>query len=334
MTADVDDRASTQWIVEEAQADTRADVFLASALSSSRSEAQRLLKSAAATVDGRTVKSNYRLHPGEQVAVVGAAAVAPARAQAESIPLTVVYEDADLLVIDKPRGMVVHPAPGAQTGTLVNAVLAHAIDLSGIGGEERPGIVHRLDKDTSGLLVVAKTDAAHASLQRQIQEKTAARQYVALVWGAPTYERATVEAPIGRHPADRKRMAVITDPAKRARDAITDFELRERLGPFTLLTASLRTGRTHQIRVHCAYIGHPVVGDPLYGGRRKLPRTTASDAASACVAAAIEALGGQALHAAELSFVHPRTGEAMTFNAPVPAVMQDVIDAARAAYGG
>jgi 23S rRNA pseudouridine1911/1915/1917 synthase len=234
------------------------------------------------------------------------------------------------LVIDKPRGMVVHPAPGSEHGTLVNAVLAHADDLSGIGGEERPGIVHRLDKDTGGLIMVAKNDATHRNLQAQIQAKTAERRYLAVVWGVPGFQTATIDAPIGRHPVDRKKMAVLTDTRYTARPAVTELTVQERYGGvFTLVEAKLQTGRTHQIRVHCAYIQHPIVGDPLYGGVRKVPGSI-SAARRAGIEQAIEALDGQALHAYSLAFDHPRTGEGLTFTVPLPPVMMTLQERLRA----
>jgi 23S rRNA pseudouridine1911/1915/1917 synthase len=300
-------------------------VFIAQAMGVSRGEAQRLLEIGAARVDGAGAKANRKLRAGETVTAEKPEPVA-STVEAEAIPLDVVYEDEDLLVINKARGMVVHPAPGAQSGTLVNAVLAHADDLSGIGGELRPGIVHRLDKDTSGLLMVAKTDAAHASLQAQIQAKTAERKYQAILWGAPKTDRVIVDAPIDRHPGDRKKMAVRPGYG---RGAVTELTVLERLGPFTFAEARLQTGRTHQIRVHCAYIGNPVVGDPVYGGLRKVPSQGVTARDRQRIEAAIDALHGQALHAYSLSFDHPRTGERRVFTASMPPVMQDVFDAIR-----
>jgi 23S rRNA pseudouridine1911/1915/1917 synthase len=314
-----------EWIVQAEEAGTRADVFIAQAMGVSRGEAQRLLDLGAARVDGVETKANRKVRAGETVTAEKPVPVATT-VEAEAIPLDVVYEDEDLLVINKPRGMVVHPAPGAQSGTLVNAVLAHADDLSGIGGELRPGIVHRLDKDTSGLLMVAKTDAAHASLQVQIQAKTAERKYQAILWGAPKTGRVIVDAPIDRHPGDRKKMAVRPGYG---RDSITELAVLERLGPFTFAEARLQTGRTHQIRVHCAYIGLPVVGDPTYGGLRKAPAQDLPLRDRQRIEAAIDALHGQALHAYSLSFDHPRTGERLSFNVPMPPVMQDLLDAIR-----
>lgn len=319
--------------VEAPNAGRRLDVFLAELLpEATRSEAQRLISEPGNVfVNGRTEKANYRLRVGD---VVEAHRPAPTATtvSAESIPLSIVFEDADLLVIDKPRGMVVHPAPGSEQGTLVNAVLAHADDLSGIGGELRPGIVHRLDKDTGGLIMVAKNDTSHRALQEQIQTRTARRRYLALVWGSPRFERATVDAPIGRHPGDRKKMAVVTDPHHTARPAQTELNVRERYqGVFSLLEATLQTGRTHQIRVHCAYIQHPVAGDPQYGGVRKLPANVFIAAKSRAIEQALLDLNGQALHAYALSFFHPRTREPLSFEVPLPTPMQRLIDLLRAA---
>jgi 23S rRNA pseudouridine1911/1915/1917 synthase len=324
------------WTVEESQAGARADQFLAAAMQASRGEAHRLLEQGDARVNGAIVKPNRKLRVGEIVSAVRPAPV-ETKLEAETLPLDVVFEDEDLLVINKARGMVVHPAPGSQHGTLVNAVLGYvtsgADDLSGIGGELRPGIVHRLDKDTSGLMMVAKSDMAHISLQAQIQAKTAERRYEAILWGVPKFERANIDAPIGRHPGDRKKMAVLTDPRQTSRDAVTELTVRETLVVFCAVEAKLQTGRTHQIRVHCAYAGHPVVGDPLYGGQRKVPSQGLIPRDRIRVEKAIEALNGQALHAFSLSFDHPRTGERLAFAAPAPEVMQNLLETLRVIYG-
>jgi len=321
--------------VEPADAGMRLDVYAAAVLKdATRSEAQRLIEmpenaEAGIRVNGRREKPGYRLRAGDVVSGSRPAA-RTAEARPESIPLTIVYEDSDLLVIDKARGMVVHPAPGAETGTLVNAILAHAADLSGIGGEQRPGIVHRLDKDTGGLLVVAKNDAAHRHLQAQIQARSALRRYKALVWGQPAFLNATVDAPIGRHPTDRKKMAVITDPHRTARHALTNISVQETFGStFALLEAKLETGRTHQIRVHCAYIHHPIVGDPVYGGQRKVPAQSFPAERRNAIERAIEELGGQALHAYSLAFTHPRTADRMQFFVDLPEPMQRLLDLLR-----
>jgi len=306
----------------------RLDAFIAVRISDlSRSAVRRLIEQGRVTVGGAPAKASYKVKPGDVIAVEIPPA-APTVIAPEQIPLDIVYEDSDLIVVNKPRGMTTHPAPGSPAGTLVNALLARTPDLSGVGGVQRPGIVHRLDKDTSGLIVVAKNDAAHASLQDQIQKRTAGRRYLALVWGDTKFEQAIVDAPIGRHPVDRKKMAVITD-GLRARPAVTDLSVVERLSGFTLLDASLRTGRTHQIRVHCAYLGHPVVGDPVYGGKRTLPaRFGVRQGAE--FDSLLDALGGQALHAYRLSFDHPRTGERMDFEAPLPQDMSRLIEWLRA----
>ena len=321
--------------VDNACAGMRLDVFVAAALEgATRSEAQRLIElpdlvEEGVRVNGRREKPNYRLRVGDIVSGRRPQS-RPAAAQPEAIPLSIVFEDADLLVIDKARGMVVHPAPGAESGTLVNAVLAHAADLSGIGGEQRPGIVHRLDKDTGGLLVVAKNDASHRHLQAQIEARTAERRYAALVWGQPAFVNATVDAPIGRHPSDRKKMAVVTDPRRTARAALTHLSLQESFrATFALLEARLETGRTHQIRVHCAYIHHPIVGDPVYGGVRKTPAQPFSPERRALIERAIEELNGQALHAYSLAFTHPRTAERLAFTVPLPPSMQHLLNLLR-----
>lgn len=284
----------------------------------SRTVVQRLIEGRHVRVNGKHERAGYKVHRGETVDwETPPAEPAPDHLQAENIPLDVVFEDEELLVINKPKGLVVHPAPGHATGTLVNAVLAHAgDDLSGIGGVERPGIVHRLDKDTSGLMVVAKTDRAYHSLQHQISERTAERRYVVIVRGSPRFERAEVDAPIGRHPLDRKRMAVIPPGSDQTyRLARTEIRTLERYSGFALLEARLQTGRTHQIRVHCGYIHLPVVGDELYGPRHpeRDPNVPPD------VRAALLGLQGQALHAYRLGFDHPVTGERLSFFTAPPA---------------
>ncbi|TVP64067.1 MAG: RluA family pseudouridine synthase [Leptolyngbya sp. LCM1.Bin17] len=219
----------------------------------------------------------------------------------EAIPLDILYEDEHLIIINKPAGLVVHPAPGNMSGTLVNAVLAHCGDqLLGIGGVQRPGIVHRLDKDTTGAIVVAKTDLAHSDLQAQMKAKTARREYLGIVYGAPKTDTGTIDAPLGRHPADRKKNAVV--PLEKGRHAVTHWQVEERLGNFSLLRFRLATGRTHQIRVHSAYVGHPIVGDPTYGSGRDVGVN----------------LPGQALHAQRLELRHPASGERVVAIAPLP----------------
>jgi len=302
----------------------RLDAYLAARIPDlSRSAVGRLIEEGRVTVGGAPAKPSYKVRTGDRI-TVEIPPPAPTHLAAQDIPLDIVYEDSDIIVVNKPRGMTTHPAPGSPAGTLVNALLARTHDLSGVGGVQRPGIVHRLDKDTSGLIVVAKNDRAHVGLQAQIQKRTAGRRYAALVWGNTRFQKAVVDAPVGRHPVDRKKMAVVTE-GTRARPAVTDLSVVERLGGFTLLEAWLRTGRTHQIRVHCAYIGHPVVGDPVYAGKRSLPgRFGTRERAE--FDRLLHAVGGQALHAYRLSFDHPLTGQKMDFEAPIPPDMQALLD--------
>ena len=275
----------------------RLDQFLADGVEElTRSAAQRLAEEQRVLLDGRPMKKNYKITGGETLEV-SLPDPEPIDAVPQDIPLDIVYEDGDVLVINKPKGMVVHPAPGNPGGTLVNALMYHLSDLSGIGGELRPGIVHRIDKLTSGLIVVAKNDMAHASLAAQLKEHSARRTYIAIVDGNIKEDSGTVDAPIGRHPVDRKRMAVVKD----GREAVTHWRVLERYGVYTLIEARLETGRTHQIRVHMAYIKHPVAGDTVYGSAK--PKL---------------GLEGQALHAARLELTHPATGERMIFRADVP----------------
>lgn len=277
----------------------RLDVFVSSSVPDlSRSAAQRLVEEGNVKVNGGKPSKKTQMKTGDTVCVTVPDPV-EMEAYPENIPLNVVYEDEDLLVVDKPKGMVVHPAPGNPDGTLVNALLYHCRgNLSGIGGVLRPGVVHRIDKDTSGLLVVAKDDQAHSSLAAQIKEHSFDRFYHAVVYGNLKEDSGTVHQPIGRHPTDRKKMAV-TD--KNSRDAVTHFEVVERYQGFTHVRLKLETGRTHQIRVHMAYIGHPVAGDPVYGPRK-----------------VISSLEGQCLHAKTISFLHPKTGELLSFDSPLP----------------
>ncbi len=288
------------WMVEvgDDAAGERLDVYLARLARPelSRSRIQELIREGRVTVNGQSAKPSHRLRPGERVRVE----VVPRptlSAAPEEIPIDVVYEDEDLLVVNKPRGMVVHPAPGHPSGTLVNALLAHCRLPAG-DDPIRPGIVHRLDKDTTGLVVVAKNELALRALQRQLLQREVSRKYLALVVGRPQPSAGTVRAPIARHPHQRKRMAVVDG----GRPAVTHYRVVEELGEYSLLEVALETGRTHQIRVHMAHMGHPVVGDTVYGGRR----------------ARCPLLGGQALHAYQLSFRHPRTGEVMRLTASLP----------------
>ena len=273
----------------------RLDVFAAALAGVTRSRAGALIRQGRVLADGAAqTKAGFRLKAGTAV-LVQVPAAQPTAAQAEDIDLRIVYQDEDLAVVYKPSGMVVHPAAGNATGTLVNALLARLDNLSGIGGEIRPGIVHRIDKDTSGLLLVAKNDAAHLSLSEQIRAHTVQRAYRAIVIGGFREDAGTVEGPIGRHPTDRKRMAIVPD----GREATTHWQVLERLRGATLIEARLTTGRTHQIRVHMASIGHPVLGDPVYGPKRS----------------PYPVKGGQLLHAYRIGFEHPRTGERMLFEA-------------------
>ncbi len=277
----------------------------------SRAGVQRLIKAGlVARAGNAALDASDKVHAGE-VYTVTLLPPEPALPEAQAMPLRIVYEDADLLVVDKPAGLVVHPAAGNRDRTLVNALLAHCGDsLSGIGGVARPGIVHRLDKDTSGLMVVAKHDAAHQALSRQFADRSLSRVYQALVWGALNLVAGSVEGAIGRHPRDRKKMAVVRHGGKAA---LTHYKLVERLGAgattASLIECKLATGRTHQIRVHMAHIGHPLVGDPTYGRGGK-----------------VAGFSRQALHAAELTFIHPRTGKAMRFTTPMPKDMATLLE--------
>ena len=291
----------------------RLDRFLADALSVTRSAVERLLDEGAVCVTGGLPVKNYRLRGGECIAVDIADPV-PAEAQPENIPLDIVYEDADIIVVNKPQGMVVHPAAGNPSGTLVNALLYHCGDsLSGVGGVARPGIVHRIDKDTSGLLVVAKHDAAHNALAEQLKTHTVSRVYHAIAIGNIKSDEGTVNKPIARHPVDRKRMAIAVK-AGEGREAITHYRVLERFGGFTHVECRLETGRTHQIRVHLASLGHPLLGDPVYGGDGT--RFQAQHKAL---------FAGQSLHAGELRLIHPATGKEMRFVAPLPQNFDTVL---------
>lgn len=285
--------------VLQEQAGVRIDRLIADSLSDfTRSGIAKLIEGGNVSVNGKAVSKNYKCRSEDNITVNVPDAVA-LEAQPENIPLDIVYEDSDLLVVNKPKGMVVHPAAGNYSSTLVNALLYHCKDsLSGINGVIRPGIVHRIDKDTSGLLIVAKNDAAHIGLAQQIKEHSFHRAYRAVVYGNIKEDSGTVHQPIGRSPKDRKKMAV-TD--KNSKDAVTHYQVLQRFGDFTYIRCVLETGRTHQIRVHMAYIGHPLAGDAVYGPKK-----------------VITSLNGQCLHAGEIGFVHPRTNEYMEFNSPLP----------------
>ncbi|MFR5846140.1 MAG: RluA family pseudouridine synthase [Oscillospiraceae bacterium] len=276
----------------------RLDAFLASSLDGlTRSQAARLIESGEVAVNGKTAGKSYKLAGGEDIAVT-LPEPEPVEAVPQDIPLDVVYEDADVIVVNKPSGMVVHPAPGHPDGTLVNALLYHcAGTLSGVGGALRPGIVHRIDRDTSGLIIAAKNDAAHQYLSAQLADHTLARTYECIVVGKLREDRGTVDAPIARHPTDRKRMAVVAG----GREAVTHWEVIARYPGYTHVRCRLETGRTHQIRVHMAYIGHPILGDTVYGAKKEVPGLT-----------------GQCLHAVGLRFLHPRTHEVVELFCPLP----------------
>ena len=289
----------------------RLDRFVSDRLELSRTRVQKLLADGRITLDGRRPRKSEIVEEGSVVEVEVPEAQ-PVDIVAEDIPLTILHEDQDLLVVDKEAGMVVHPAPGHRSGTLVNALLWHVPDIEGVGGRARPGIVHRLDRDTSGLLVVAKTDTAHRALSDAIKARRVKRFYLAAAWGHLSESPLIVEAPIGRDPRDRKRMAVVED----GRSATTRFKVRERWLRADLLHVALKTGRTHQIRVHLEHIGHPVIGDATYGlgWERGLGGPTRR-----WVDELARRIGRQFLHAAELRFHHPRSGEEMSFQSPLPA---------------
>jgi 23S rRNA pseudouridine1911/1915/1917 synthase len=293
-----------QFHIDEEYDNERIDKVIAALNEEwSRSKVQQWIKNGLVTVNDRSVKANYKCEAGD-VVVIRLPEPEPLHVEPENIPLDIYYEDADVLVVNKPRGMVVHPAPGHMRGTLVNALLAHCTDLSGINGVLRPGIVHRIDKDTSGLLMVAKNDVAHQSLVDQLVKKTVTRKYKAIVHGVIPHDYGTIDAPIGRDKRDRKKMAVTEENGK---DAVTHFRVLERFRHYTFVECQLETGRTHQIRVHMKYIGYPLAGDPQYGPKKTLP------------------IDGQALHAGVLGFTHPRTGEYLEFEAPLPPEFEAIL---------
>lgn len=296
-----------EYTITDDEVGTRLDVFLSNQPDNpSRSSIQKMIIDGAVSVNGQTKRANYKLRLSDNI-VMTYQPLQEIEVQPENIPLDILYEDKDIIVINKARGMMVHPATGVYTGTLVNALLYHCHgELSGINGKIRPGIVHRLDKDTSGVMVVAKNDFAHNSLAEQIGSKTAIKEYVALVHGNITEEKGIINANIGRHPVDRKKMAVVTSGGK---SATTVFHVLERFKNCTYVKCRLLTGRTHQIRVHMAYIGHPLIGDPKYCNSKNKFN-----------------IEGQALHSLNLTLNHPRTNQQMTFTAPIPQDMQNLLN--------
>jgi 23S rRNA pseudouridine1911/1915/1917 synthase len=289
-----------ELIVEDG--DIRLDKYVSERCDISRSRAQKLIDEGYVTVDGQLAKAGQRLNPGSEVLALIPPPSPPSLAP-EEIPLRIIYQDNDLIVVDKPAGITVHPAPGHPSHTLVNAILAHCPDLAGIGGSLRPGIVHRLDKDTSGLMVVAKNDAAQTSLSHQLKNRTVIKKYLALVCGHLSPKQGAIEAPIGRHPRDRKRMAVVST----GREARTQYQAIKYPGDYTLVQVQPETGRTHQIRVHFSAIGHPLYGDPVYGKKSPL-------------------LGRQFLHAHYLGFRLPQNGEFVEFGSELPAELETVLE--------
>ncbi|EPM6971680.1 RluA family pseudouridine synthase [Enterococcus hirae] len=272
----------------------------------SRSQIQLWLKDGAVSVNGQVVKANYKVKKNDEI-VIAVPEPETLSIEAEDIPLEIVYEDEAVAVVNKPQGMVVHPSAGHSNGTMVNALMYHVKDLSSINGVVRPGIVHRIDKDTSGLLMVAKNDLAHESLAKQLKDKTSLRKYVALVHGVIPHEKGTINAPIGRSKVNRKMQAVRED----GKPAVTHFNVLERFNDFTLVELTLETGRTHQIRVHMKYIGYPLAGDPVYGPSKTLKGN------------------GQFLHAKLLGFTHPITGQKMVFEAPLPTIFEKTLEKLR-----
>lgn len=298
------------WFVDTDANNMRIDRFISERMAdTSRSYIQKLIKDGLVTVDSKVVKSNYKVKEGEWVEIVLPEPVS-LDIEAENIPLDILYEDSDVLLVNKPKDMVVHPSAGHVTGTLVNALLYHCKDsLSSINGVMRPGIVHRIDKDTTGILIICKNDKAHNCIAEQLKVHSITRRYHALVWNNVTDDTGTVDAPIGRHPVDRKKMAI---NHKNGKHAVTHYKVLERFGQYTYIQCELETGRTHQIRVHMASIGHPLVGDPVYGPAKQPFKTV-----------------GQMLHAKVFGFIHPSTNEYMEFETDLPEYFQLILEKLR-----
>ena len=314
-------------IADKTHAGARLDAFVAAHVPGlTRSQAKRLIDEGLVEVCGRAAKPSHEVRQGEQIEVRVPPPSEPS-AVPQKIPLDALYEDPDIIVVNKPAGLVVHPAAGHPDGTLVNALLAHCRDLSGVGGELRAGIVHRLDVGTSGAIIAAKNDAAHVSLQRQFQEHTVEKIYCALVIGPMPGEAGVFDSALGRHRNERKR---ISSHTRKGREALTEWRAAERFGrDLTWVEIALKTGRTHQIRAHFAEAGHPLVGDPLYGGERKLRRIADERARSL-----VSGLDRPALHAWKLAIDHPRTGERMRFEAPLPDDLRELLERLRGVEGG
>ncbi|MGE7366789.1 RluA family pseudouridine synthase [Desemzia incerta] len=298
---------SNEYEITIKQQKGRIDKVLADIIpDKTRSAIQLWIKDGYVLVNDEAVKTNYKVQSGDEIKITEPE-LQELDVVAENIPLEIVYQDQDVVVINKPQGMVVHPSAGHPNGTLVNALLYHIHDLSGINGKIRPGIVHRIDKDTSGLLMVAKNDLAHEKLAAQLKDKTSIREYVALVHGVIPHEKGTIDAPLGRSKVDRKKQDIVDG----GRDAVTHFRVLERFKDFTLVSLTLETGRTHQIRVHMKYIGYPVAGDPVYGPRKTLPGN------------------GQFLHAKKLGFKHPKNNEMMVFEKEIPEIFEETLNKLR-----
>lgn len=304
----------TTFLVEEEYEGERLDKYLSAVMEDlSRSYIQKLWKQNAVTLNGKAVKASTRLAAGDVVWLQIPEATVP-EILPEKMDLDIVYEDSDVILVNKPKGMVVHPAPGHYTGTLVNGLMEHCTDLSGINGSLRPGIVHRIDMDTTGILIACKNDRAHNCIALQLKEHSITREYRALVYGNIKEDSGTVDKPIGRNPSDRKKMAIVPD----GRHAVTHYRVLERFGDCTWIACRLETGRTHQIRVHMASIGHPLVGDQVYG-----------PASGKLAGIGVAGLQGQCLHAGILGFVHPSTGAYMEFEAPLPAYLENMLEKLR-----